>query len=179
MKNKPPIYGLMAEFHTPEALVEAASQARHAGYRCMDAYSPFPVEPLDDIIENRGPYLPLLVMIGGIVGACFGYGLQYYVSVIYYPMNVGGRPFHSWPSFIPITFECMVLFASLTAVFGMLALNRLPMPYHAVFNVKRFGAASNDRFFLCIEATDPQFNADDTHRFMEGLHADTISVVQH
>jgi hypothetical protein len=178
MKNIFPIYGLMAEFHSPEALVEAASQARAAGYRHMDAYSPFPVEPLDDIIENRGPYLPLLVLIGGITGALLGYGLQYYISVIYYPMNVGGRPYHSWPAFIPITFECMVLFASLTAVFGMIALNRLPMPYHPVFNVPRFAMASNDRFFLCIEAADPKFNTDDTQRFLEGLKPDAVSVVQ-
>jgi hypothetical protein len=177
MKNEYPIYGLMAEFHSPEALVEAAEKARSAGYRHMDAYSPFPVEPLDDIIEKRGPYFPLIVMIGGIAGALFGYGLQYFVAVIYYPVNVGGRPYHSWPAFIPITFECMVLFAALTAVFGMLALNKLPMPYHPVFNVRRFAMASNDRFFLCIESADPKFNHDETHRFLEGLKADFVSVV--
>jgi hypothetical protein len=135
------------------------------------------VEPLDDIIEKRGPYFPLIVMIGGIAGALFGYGLQYFVAVIYYPVNVGGRPYHSWPAFIPITFECMVLFAALTAVFGMLALNKLPMPYHPVFNVRRFAMASNDRFFLCIESADPKFNHDETHRFLEGLKADFVSVV--
>ncbi|MEO5930665.1 MAG: DUF3341 domain-containing protein [Candidatus Kapaibacterium sp.] len=179
MKKRLPIYGLMAEFHSPEALVEAASRARDAGYRCMDAYSPFPVEPLDDIIEKRGPYLPLLVLIGGAVGAIAGYALQYYVSVIYYPLNVGGRPYNSWPSFIPITFETMILFASLTAVFGMLGLNRLPQPYHPVFNVRRFAMASNDRFFLCIEAVDPKFNTGETHKFLEGLGSDFVSVVQH
>ena len=143
----------------------------------MDAYTPFPVEPLDDIIPKRGPYLALLVLIGGIVGALFGYGLQYYVAVIYYPLNVGGRPLHSWPSFIPITFECMILFASLTAVLGMLGLNRLPMPYHPVFNVGRFAMASNDRFFLCIEAADPKFDMVATRTFLESQEPDVVAVV--
>jgi len=178
-KQRPPIYGLMAEFHTPEELVAAAQSTRDAGYSQFDAYSPFPVEPLDDIVPSRGPYLPVLVLIGGIVGAIVGFGFQYFVSVIYYPMNVGGRPFYSWPSFIPVTFEVTVLFSALTAVFGMLGLNGLPLPYHPVFNVKRFALASNDRFFICIEARDPKFDMDATRGFLEGMKPEVVTEVQH
>lgn len=177
--ERPPIYGLMAEFHTPEELVAAARRTAEAGYSRFDAYSPFPVEPLDDIVPSRGPYLPLLVLAGGTLGAIVGFGLQYYVSVIYYPINVGGRPFYSWPSFIPVTFEVTVLFAALTAVIGMLALNGLPLPYHPVFNVRRFAMASNDRFFICIEARDPKFDMDKTRGFLEEMKPDFVTEVQH
>lgn len=169
----------MAEFHTPEELVAAAQRTADAGYSRFDAYSPFPVEPLDDIVPSRGPYLPLLVLAGGTLGAIVGFGLQYYVSVIYYPINVGGRPFYSWPSFIPVTFEVTVLFAALTTVFGMLALNGLPLPYHPVFNVRRFAMASNDRFFICIEARDPKFDMEKTRGFLEELKPDFVTEVQH
>ncbi len=169
----------MAEFHTAEDLVVAAERARDAGYEHFDAYSPFPVEPLDEIVPSRGPYLPLLVLGGGIVGALTGFGLQYYISVIYYPMNVGGRPYYSWPSFIPVTFELTVLFAAFTAVFGMLALNKLPMPYHPVFNVRRFAAASTNRFFICIEAEDPKFDMDRTRGFLESMNPDSVAEVPH
>jgi hypothetical protein len=169
----------MAEFHTPEDLVAAAERAAEKGYSKFDAFSPFPVEGLDDVVPNRGPYLPLIVLIGGIIGCAIGFGMQYYVSVMYYPMNVGGRPFNSWPSFIPVTFELTVLCAALTAVFGMLGLNGLPMPYHPVFNVPRFALASNDRFFLCIEAEDPKFTADDTRRFLESVNGEHIAEVHH
>lgn len=181
MKKKeiPPIYGLMAEFHTPEELVEAARRTVDAGYKNFDAYSSFPVEALDDLVPSRGPYLPLLVLIGGVVGALAGFGLQYYVSVIFYPLNVGGRPYYSWPSFIPVTFELTVLFAALTAVFGMLALNGLPQPYHPVFNVKRFIMASNDRFFICIEADDPKFDLEKTRGFLEEMKPELVAEVQH
>jgi hypothetical protein len=179
MKKRLPIYGLMAEFHSPEDLVAAAESIAEAGYRKFDAFSPFPVEGLDEVVPHRGPSLPLLVLIGGLVGCALGFGMQYYVSVMYYPMNVGGRPYLSWPSFIPITFELTVLCAALTAVFGMLGLNGLPKPYHPVFNVPRFALASNDRFFLCIEAIDPQFGLEHTRKFLESLKGEHIAEVQH
>jgi hypothetical protein len=178
-QSRPAIYGLIGEFQSAEELVTAARSAQEKGYTRYDAYAPFPVEDLDDVVPNRGPSLPLLVLIGGLSGAAFGYGLQYYISVWYYPINVGGRPLHSWPSFIPVAFEVGILVAALTAVFGMLALNRLPMPYHPVFNVPRFAMASNDRFFLSIEARDPQFDQPDAEAFLEKVGARDITVVPH
>src|SRR3954470_24079422 len=148
-------YGLIAEFDNPTALVAAAHHARQAGYRKMDGYSPFPIEELHEALEFEDARLPFIVLIGGLTGCIGGYLLQYWISAVAYPVNVGGRPLHSWPAFIPVTFECTILAAALSAVLGMLALNGLPMPFHPVFNVPRFGFASRDRFFLCIEAMDP------------------------
>jgi len=179
MTRCPPIYGLMAEFSEPNELVAAARQAHEAGYRRMDAYTPYPVEGLAEAVGVRRTRLPLLVLLGGITGAIAGYGLAYWTSAIDYPLNVGGRPFNSLPSFIPITFETTVLFAALTTVLGMLALNALPMPYHPVFNVPRFALASQDRFFLCIEATDPLFDRESTRRFLERLVPRAVSEVDH
>lgn len=170
------VYGLMAEFETPGALLEAARRTHEAGYRHIDAYSPFPVEGLAEAIGFH-TRLPLIVLIGGILGCLGGFFLQYWVSVIDYPLNIGGRPLNSWPSFIPVTFETTVLVAGLTAAIAMLALNRLPEPYHPVFNVERFQTASSDRFFLAIEAKDPQFRADETRRFLEGLDARGVYVI--
>ncbi|RMD85944.1 MAG: DUF3341 domain-containing protein [Candidatus Dadabacteria bacterium] len=167
----------MAEFTTPQQLVAAVKKARAAGYTRLDAYSPCPIEGLSEALGIRGNRLPLVVLIGGILGACAGYGLAYWTSVIDYPINVGGRPFHSWPSFIPVTFETTVLFAAFSAVLGMLALNGLPMPYHPVFNVPRFAAASRDRFFLCIEASDPIFDRDATWKFLSELGAEMVAEV--
>jgi hypothetical protein len=177
MPATPAIYGLMAEFDTPEALLEAARRAHAEGYRQMDGYSPFPVEGLAEAIGFHRTWLPFVVLLGGIIGGLGGYFLQYYVAVIEYPLNVGGRPFHSWPAFIPVTFEMTVLIAALAAVLGMLALNGLPMPYHPVFHVPRFDLASRNLFFLCIEATDPRFDRDTTRRFLEGLGAREVSEV--
>ena len=174
---KGPIYGVMAEFDSPSALVNAARAAREMGYRKLDAYSPFPIEELADALHLHKNKLPLLVLIGGIIGGTLGYMLQYFVAVIYYPINIAGRPLHSWPSFIIITFEMTILFASLTAVLGLLGLCGLPMPYHPVFNAKTFGRASRSRFFLCIEATDPKFDIDATRRFLEGLGPRSIEEV--
>ncbi len=179
MTRRPAIYGLLAEFNDPNELVGAVRGARAAGYRRIDAYTPFPIEELAEAMDMHHNRLSLIVLIGGIVGACAGLGLQYWTSVIDYPINVGGRPFFSLPSFIPITFECTVLLAALSAVLGMLALNGLPMPYHPVFNVPRFALATRDRFFLCIEATDPQFDRDATRRFLERFVPRSVSEVEH
>jgi hypothetical protein len=172
-----PLYGLMAEFETAEALMAAAHQAREEGYRRMDAYSPLPVEGLAEAIGFHDRRLPVIVLIGGMVGCLGGYYLQYWCSAISYPLNIGGRPLNSWPSFIPITFEMTVLVAALSAVLGMLALNGLPMPYHPVFNSPRFVLATRDRFFLCIEARDPKFDKERTRTFLAGLHARGVTEV--
>jgi hypothetical protein len=171
-------YGLMAEFDNPDTLVAASRRVRLEGYRRFDAYTPFPIEELHEALDAHRTGMPLLVLIGGIVGGLTGYGLQYWVSAAAYPLNIGGRPLHSWPSFIPVTFEMTVLFASLTAVFGMLALNRLPKPYHPVFNARRFALATRDRFFLCIEAEDPKFDAAATRRFLESLGPREVTDVE-
>jgi hypothetical protein len=172
-----PIYGVMAEFETPKALVEAARAARRQGYRKMDAYSPFPIEELNDVLHLHKNKLSLIVLMCGILGAIGGYLLQYYVTVVYFPINIAGRPLHSWPSYIVITFETTILFAALSTVLGLLALCGLPMPYHPVFNVPRFALASENRFFLCIEADDPQFDREKTAGFLGELEPKEVSEV--
>lgn len=169
MFRNPPIYGLLAEFHSPEELLVAAHRTYQEGYRDMDAYSPCPVEGLAEAIGHHRTRLPLVVLIGGLIGCASGFLLQYWASVLYYPLNVGGRPLNSWPAFVPITFETTILFAALSAVLGMLALNGLPTPYHPVFNVDRFALASRNRFFLAIEARDPKFDHARTRQFLESL----------
>jgi hypothetical protein len=175
--GRPAVYGLMAEFETSQALVEAARRAHDEGYRKMDAYSPVPIEELHDAMHMHDERLPKLVLAGGILGGLSGYGLQYYVSAIAYPLNVGGRPLHSWPTFIPVAFETTILAAALTAVLGMLALNGLPQPFHPVFNVPRFALASRNRFFLCIESRDAKFDREETQRFLERLDPRGVSEV--
>ena len=176
---RPPIYGVMAEFDNPTALVNAAREARAHGYRKLDAYSPFPIEELSEALDLHRNKLPLIVLIGGIVGLLTGYLMQYYVTGIYFPINIGGRPLHSWPMYIVITFELTVLFAAIAAVLGLLALCGLPMPYHPAFNVPRFSRASQNRFFLCIEATDPLFDREATEAFLENLEAREVCEVAH
>jgi uncharacterized membrane protein len=176
---RPPIYGVMAEFDNPTALVNAAREARARGYRKLDAYSPFPIEELAEALHLPKSKLPLIVLIGGILGGLTGYLMQYYVTVIYFPINVAGRPLHSWPMYIVITFELTILFAAISAVLGLLALCGLPMPYHPVFNVPRFAHASRNRFFLCIEATDPLFELRATEEFLESLEAREVCEVAH
>jgi hypothetical protein len=173
-----PLYGLMAEFEGPTELLTATRRAYAEGYRRMDAYSPFPVEELSDALGYHHSRLPLIVLIGGLVGCSGGYLLQYWAAGIAYPLNVAGRPLHSWPAFIPVTFECTILVAALSAVLGMLALNGLPMPYHPVFNVPRFALASRNRFFLCIEARDPRFDREATRRFLESCSPREVSDVE-
>ena len=177
MKASPRIHGVLAEFDDPQSLVYATERAHEAGYRRMDAYSPYPIEELSHALSVGHSKLPLIVLVGGIIGGLSGYALQYWVSVITYPLNIGGKPLHSWPAFIPVTFECTILAAALSCVFGMLALNGLPMPYHPVFNVPRFALASRNRFFLCIEAKDPKFDLEGTRRFLETLGPREVSTV--
>ena len=172
------LYGIMAEFQEPEELLSAARAAYAAGYRRMDAYSPYEVEGVAEAIGFRKTRVPLIVLLGGICGALVAYGMQWYSAVISYPLNVGGRPFHSWPSFVPITFELTVLFAAVSAVIGMLALNGLPRPYHPVFNAPEFILASRTRFFLCIEADDRMFQAKRVRDFLRSLGAEKILEVE-
>lgn len=178
MKKDESIYGLMAEFATPEQLLEAAHQTHDAGYRRIDAFAPFPIEGLAEAVGFHRDWLPLVVLIAGIIGGCAGFSLQYFAAVISYPINVGGRPLNSWPSFVPVTFEVTVLFAAAAAVFGMLAMNGLPTPYHPVFNVPRFALASRDRFFLCIKARDPMFDLELTKKFMATLNPREVSEIE-
>jgi hypothetical protein len=178
-QSRPPIYGLLAQFDDANALVAAAHRTREEGYRRMDAYSPFPIEELAEAIGFRHSRIALVVLVGGIVGALSGYFMQYYAADVSYPMNIGGRPNHSWPMFIPVTFEMTILVAALTAVFGMLALNGLPMPYHPLFNVPSFARVTRDGFFLCIEATDPHFDREATRLFLEGLGPREVNEVPH
>jgi hypothetical protein len=175
--RRPNIYGVMAEFDDPNALVAATYRAHYEGYRKMDAYSPFPIEELHDALGEHHSKLPLIVLIGGIVGCIGGYALQYWAASMAYPINVGGKPLNAWPMFIPVTFECMILGAALSAVLGMLALNGLPMPYHPVFNIPRFALATRNKFFLCIEARDPQFDLEKTRGFLETLGPREVTTV--
>jgi len=174
----PGLYGLVAEFEDPNTLVAASRRAVQEGYRRLDAYTPFPIEELHEALGIHRTAVPLIVLACGIIGAIGGFGLAYWVSAIAYPLNVGGRPLNSWPAFIPVTFETTVLFAAFGAVFGMLALNRLPRPYHPIFNVPRFALATRDRFFLCIEADDPRFDLDATRRFLESFNPREVTEVE-
>jgi hypothetical protein len=174
---KAPVYGVMAEFDSPGALVRATEAAVAKGYKKLDAYSPFPIEELNDALHLHKNKLPLIVLGGGLAGGTLGYLLQYFITVIYYPINIAGRPLHSWPSYVIITFELTILLASISAVGGLFALCGLPMPYHPVFNAPRFALASNDRFFLCIESADPLFDSAKTSAFLETLEPKEVSEV--
>jgi hypothetical protein len=172
------IWGLMAEFDSATALVEAAERTHAEGYRKVDAYSPFPIEAAWEALHAEDKRVPLIVLGGGIAGCMAGFGLCYWTQVIEYPLNIGGRPFNSWPSFIPVTFETTILFAAFSAVIGMIALNGLPMPYHPVFNVPRFAKASEDGFFLSIEADDPKFDRRRTFEFLKSLGPREVNEVE-
>ena len=172
------VYGLVAEFATVDSLVAAATKVTAAGYKRVEAYTPFPVEALHEALALPHSKVPLLVLIGGITGCLGGFGLTYWASVIAYPMNIGGKPVNSWPAFIVPTFECTILLACITAVVGMLALNGLPEPYHPLFNVSRFKRASDDRYFLAIEARDKKFDRAATMAFLQGLNPSEVTEVE-
>ena len=164
-------YGVMAEFDSAQALVDAARRTSEEGIVKFEAYTPVPIEELNDIIHVRRTVLPKLVLAGGITGMLTGFVLQYWAAAIEYPMNVGGRPFASWPAFVVPSYELTILFSALTAAGGMILLNGLPQPYHPVFNVPRFSMASSDKFFLVVEAEDPKFEIERTKSFLESLGA--------
>jgi hypothetical protein len=167
--KQPTLYGLMTMFDNPDDLVSAAQKTYDAGYRKMDAYSPFPIHGLAEAVGYRKRILPWIVLAGGILGCVAEFTLQYWVSVEAMPVNIGGRPLNSWPAFIPVTFECTILGAALSAILGMLALNGLPRPHHPVFNQPRFAMATRNRFFLCIETADPLFDRENTGKYLEEL----------
>ena len=177
--TRPQTYGLMAEFDNPSDAVAAARRVYEEGYRRIDAFSPYPVEELSEAIGVHKTHMPLIILIGGLGGGLLSFLMQVYLLVYDYPLNVGGKPYYSWPAFIPITFECTVLGAALFAVFGMLALNGLPEPYHPVFNVPTFALASRDRFFLLVEAADPKFDRERTSEFLRALGPLEVSDVEH
>ena len=172
------LHGLLAEFETPGDLIEAARRAREAGYRSLDAYTPYPIHELTEALKLPRTKLPVIVFVGGALGCATALAMQWFASAVHYPINVGGRPLASWPSFIPITFELTVLFAAIAAVLGMLGLNGLPMPYHPVFNVPRFALASRDRFFLAVESRDPLFELPKTADFLKSLGAREVTEVE-
>lgn len=165
----PPSWGLAAEFDTPEALLEAAKKVGAAGYIRAEAYSPFAVEGVSEALGYPHSRMAAIVLGGGVLGGVSAFVMQWFANVVHVPWNAGGKPPNSWPAFIPITFEGTILFAALAAVFGMLGLNRLPQPYHPMFNASGFDRATIDRFFLCIEASDPKFDAEQTRSFLESL----------
>ena len=168
--DSPRLYGLLAEFDSPTAIVNAARRAREAGYVKLDAYTPFPIHELDAALKLPRTILPWLVFAGGLTGLLGGFAMQSWMSAVDYPLNIGGRPLASWPAFVVPSYEMTILFASITAVVGMIALNGLPMPYHPLFNAPNFSHASADRFFLCIETKDANFDAAGTRQFLEELH---------
>jgi hypothetical protein len=172
-----PLYGLMAEFDNPTELMKAARATYAAGYRNIDAYTPYPIEELADVIGFEKTRVPLVCLLGGVLGGLSGYLLQYWINTISYPLNIGGRPYHAWPAFIIVTFEMTILFGGLSAAIGMLGLNGLPAPYHPVFNNPRFSAVSRDRFFLCVEAVDPQFDPEGTRHFLSAFNTVDIAEV--
>lgn len=172
------LYGLLAEFPSADELNKATKAVYDAGYRKFDAYSPFPIEPVIESMHAHHNWVPFVVLTAGIIGGLTGFGMEYYGSVIHYPLNIGNRPLYSWPAWIPVIFELTVLFASFSGVIGMLIMNGLPEPYHPLFNVERFSRASQDGFFLAIEAVDPKYDHMATKKFLESLHPSEVFDVE-
>jgi hypothetical protein len=162
------LYGFAAEYEHPGDVVHASEAARKAGYRKMDAYTPHPIEGLDEALGVPPTQLGWVVLAMGVIGALCGFGMQYYGLAVFYPLNIGGRPLNDWPTFVVITFEFTVLFSAFTAGLFMIARNGLPRPYHSIFNAPGFERASRDRYFLCIESADPKFDPARTRAFLEG-----------
>jgi hypothetical protein len=167
IKETSALYGIIAEYETPEALLAAAEKARDAGYKKMDAFAPFPVEGLSHALGFKDKYIPIIMLFAGLFGITWGLGLQVFSNALSYPLNIGGRPMWSWPNFIPITFEATVLTCAWTGGIMMFAINGLPAPYHPVFDAPNFDRASTDRFFLCIEAKDKNFDVTGTRKLLE------------
>lgn len=177
MKEAQPIYGLMAEFDSAEELLRAAKKARLAGYKKLDAFTPFPIEGLTEALGKKKSLVPFLVFFGGAFGCLGGFFMEWFANVIHYRINSGGRPYNSWPAFIPITFELTILFAGFTALFALIFLNRQPQLYHPVFNAPNFERASLDKFFLCIQSDDIRFNLESTGAFMRNLGAQNVTEI--
>lgn len=167
VEHENPLHGLMAEFDSVQALVDASRRAAADGYSVMEAYSPIPIEELNDIIHKKRTKLSRIVLAAGLTGMATGFLMQWWMSAVDYPMNVGGRPYATWTAFVVPSYELTILFSALAAAIGMFALNGLPRPYHPVFNVPRFSMASSDKFFLVIESADPRFDHAGTTRFLE------------
>ena len=174
---RPPIFGIIAEFGAPDEILAAAERAKKAGYSNMDAYTPFPMEELTEALGIKQSKLSLFVLCCGIAGGLTGFFLPYFAAAIDYPLNIGGRPLNSWPYWIPITFELTILFAAIGAVVGMIFRNGLPRPVHPLFNVDRFEMVTRDKFYLCIEATDPKFDAAETEQFLRSLKPSFLTIV--
>jgi hypothetical protein len=171
------LYGMLAQFGSAQALMNAVEKARHEGYRKMEAYTPYPIHGLSEALGFHKSKLPWIIFGGGATGAILGFAMQWSSAAYFYPINVGGKPYFSWPGFVPITFECMILLAAFSAVLGMLGLNGLPQPHHPLFNSDAFSHASRDKFFLCVESEDPKFNVEQTKAFLETLHPEEIDEV--
>lgn len=172
------LYGIVAEFDTPEEIMEAARAARAEGYTRTDAYTPFAVEGLDEELGMKPTRLGWVMLLAGTAGLFLGFFMQWYANVVHYPLNIGGRPFNSWPNFIVITFEVTVILSSFAVGLAMLLRNGLPRLYHPIFNAPNFENVTRDKFFLCIESKDPRFDPDSTRRFLEGLRPTRVSEVE-
>ncbi|WFB37009.1 DUF3341 domain-containing protein [Kiritimatiellota bacterium B12222] len=170
-------YGVVAEFADADTVLKAALKASEAGYTVMEAYSPVPVHGLDEALGRKRSILPWMVFAGGTFGCLGGLGMQYWMAVVNYPWNVGGRPTFSWPAFIPVTFELTILCSALTAVIGMFALNGLPRPHHPIFNTPNFDRSTLDHYFLCIEAKDPKFDESGVTAFLNEFSPEAVNTI--
>ena len=176
MNDEYPIYGVVAEFDDPEKLLEAVRAVRERGYEDFETYTPYPIEEVNELVPGINP-VPAMTFCGGVAGLLTAWVMQYYIAAIDYPINIGGRPLNSWPSFVPVMFELTVLFASLAAFFGSLWLCGLPWLHHPIFNVENIARASKDRFFLCVQTTQPNLNHKEVEEFLSSLEPLSVSQV--